>query len=370
MSEQASGAPSSTSQNAGTVWNVFDAESHASVPQLYLEAPDDVPLPDRFTMEHWQWLYHAGKFPQLPFRLAPFPPLAHKPSDIADQLVAWNIMDPVSGRLTEEAENLFMGLTRDYSHAVFGQVTFPEEAFERTFNFPEVAKGWGMPETQLIIPQVPFLITVGDAGRVTSAVSTSEALSVNISTCHVSDVPNACFASEILHILDPNGLRGPRKIPSFRIPRSAAEAFAADPVLGRRHGPRDDKLDVKTLDDAIARVARENGVPRTTVAVLAEMNRAPVTAQLSMVAARVSATGEEISMGSAVEVWLFGGADKGMVAKGPSRDQGGNMMVRYAPATSRDLAELIGALFDETSVNERDLPEDLRKAWHNPYTHG
>ncbi|RIT36872.1 hypothetical protein D2E76_16620 [Mycobacteroides abscessus] len=367
--EPGSGAPPVTSRNAGTVWNVFDADSHASTPQLHLEAPDDLPLPDRFTMEHWQYLYGSGKFAQLPFRLAPFPPLAHKVSDLADQLVAWNIVDPSTGELAEDAEGLLTDLTRDYSHAVFGQVTFPEEAFVREFDFPAEAEHWGLPKKQLIIPQVPFLITVCDNGRVTSAVSTASALSINTSTCDASDVPAGCFAREILHILDPDGLRGPRNIPSFRIPRSAAEAFGADPVLGRRRAAGE-KIDEKELDEAIMRVARETGVPRSTVAVLAQMNKAPVAAQMSVVAARATATGEDISMGSAVEVWLLGGADRGMAAKGPARDQGGNLMVQYCPATSSDLTQLIKALFEETSVDETALPEDLRKAWHRPFTLG
>lgn len=363
--EMSSGAPPVIAKNTGTVWNVAD-DGLANTPMMRLNLPDDVPFPDRFTMEHWQYLHWSGKIAQIPYRLAPFPPMVHDPGDLNDQLVAWNIVDPVTGRLAEDAEQLFTDLTRDYSHAVFGQVTFPARAHDRSFDFPAEAKDWGLSDKVHIVPQVPFLITVCDNKRVTAAVSTAEALSVNTSECDRSDVPDACFAREILHMLDPSGLWGPRKIPAVRIPRTAADVFAADPVLGRIDGSRDEN----EYATAVARVARESGVPRATVTVLADLAKAPVVARLSMVAARVTAAGEDVSMGSATEVWLLGDEAGGMVARGPARDKNGYLMVQYCPATSTDLQELIGGLFDETAADPSELSEGLRKAWRNHLTHG
>lgn len=333
---------------------------------MRLNLPGDVPFPDRFTMEHWQYLHWSGKVHHIPYRLAPFPPMVHAPGDLNDQLVAWNIVDPVTGRVAEDAERLFTDLTRDYSHAVFGHVTFPARAHDRTFDFPAEAKDWGLSDKVHIVPQVPFLITVCENKRVTSAVSTAEALSVNTSDCDHRDVPGACISREILHMLDPKGLWGPRKLPDFRIPRSAADVFAADPVLGRIDGSRDENV----YAAAVARVARESGVPRATVGILSELAKAPVVARLSMVAARITAAGEDISMGSAVEVWLLGDDTGGMVARGPSRDKSGHLMVKYCPATSGDLQELINGLFDETSADPNELSEGLRKAWRNHLTLG
>ncbi|ORX18450.1 hypothetical protein AWC31_14195 [Mycolicibacterium wolinskyi] len=333
---------------------------------MRLNLPDDVPFPDRFTMEHWQYLHWSGKVAQIPYRLAPFPPVVHDPGDLHDQLVAWNIVDPVTGRVAEDAEHLFADLTRNYSHAVFGQVTFPARAHDRTFDYPAEAKNWGLSDKVHIVPQVPFLVTVCENKRVTTAVSTAAALSVNTSDCDARDVPDACFSREILHMLDPTGVWGPRNIPGIRIPRSAADVFAADPVLGRIDGSRDEKA----FAAAVARVANEAGVPRATVKVLADLAKAPVVARLSMVAARITATGEDISMGSAVEVWLLGDETGGMVARGPARDQSGHLMVRYSPATSKDLQELISGLFAETAVDPRELSADLRNAWRNHLTLG
>jgi hypothetical protein len=359
------GAAPATSENSGTVWSVSD-DGLASSPTMRLNLPDDVPFPDRFTMEHWQYLHWSGKVSQIPYRLAPFPPMVHDPGDLKDQLVAWNIVDPMTGQIAKDADRLFADLTRNYSHAVFGQVTFPARAHDRTFDFPAEAKDWGLSNKMHVVPQVPFLITVCENQRVTSAVSTAEALSVNTSECDARDVPGACISREILHILDPSGLWGPRKLPAVRIPRSAADLFAADPVLGRLDGSRDEHV----FAAAVARVAKAAGVPRSTMAVLADLVKAPVVAQLSMAAARVTAAGEDLSMGSAVEVWLLGDEAGGMVARGPSRDQHGHLMVQYCPATSRDLEELIEGLFVETSADPSELSEDLRKAWRNHLTLG
>lgn len=333
---------------------------------MRLALPSDVPFPDRFTMEHWQYLHWSGKVAQVPYRLAPFPPMVHDPGDLNDQLVAWNIVDPTTGRVVEDAERLFTDLTRDYSHAVFGQVTFPARAHDRTFDFPSEAKDWGLSNKVHIVPQVPVLITVCENKRVTCAVSTAEALSVNTTECNASEVPNACIAREVLHTLDPAGVWGPRAMPSIRIPRSAADVFAADPVLGRLDGSRDERV----FAAAVARVAEQSGVPRGTVNVLAQLAKAPVVAQFTMVAARVTATGEAISMGSAVQVWLLGDEAGGMVVRGPVRDQSGHLMVRYSPATSTNLEQFIEALFIETDADPAELSEDLQKAWNNPLTLG
>lgn len=249
---------------------------------------------------------------------------------------------------------------------MFGQVTFPARAHDRTFDFPSEAKEWGLSDTVRIVPQVPILITVCEDKRVTCAVSTAEALSVNTTECDARDVPNACIAREVLHTLDPSGVWGPRALPDIRIPRSAADVFASDPVLGRLDGSRDEK----EFAAAVARVAKESGVPRATVNVLTQLAKAPVMAQLTMVAARVTATGEAVSMGSAVQVWLLGDEAGGMVARGPARDQGGHLMVRYSPATSKNLEELVEALFVETDADPAELPEELQKAWRNPLTLG
>ena len=354
-----------TDRNVGTVTNVSD-DGLANTPMMRLALPSDVPFPDRFTMEHWQYLHWSGKVAQVPYRLAPFPPMVHDPGDLNDQLVAWNIVDPTTGRVVEDAERLFTDLTRDYSHAVFGQVTFPARAHDRTFDFPSEAKDWGLSNKVHIVPQVPVLITVCENKRVTCAVSTAEALSVNTTECNASEVPNACIAREVLHTLDPAGVWGPRAMPSIRIPRSAADVFAADPVLGRLDGSRDERV----FAAAVARVAEQSGVPRGTVNVLAQLAKAPVVAQFTMVAARVTATGEAISMGSAVQVWLLGDEAGGMVVRGPVRDQSGHLMVRYSPATSTNLEQFIEALFIETDADPAELSEDLQKAWNNPLTLG
>ena len=326
---------------------------------MRLALPSDVPFPDRFTMEHWQYLHWSGKVAQVPYRLAPFPPMVHDPGDLNDQLVAWNIVDPTTGRVVEDAERLFTDLTRDYSHAVFGQVTFPARAHDRTFDFPSEAKDWGLSNKVHIVPQVPVLITVCENKRVTCAVSTAEALSVNTTFA-------GSTMMESLTTLDPAGVWGPRAMPSIRIPRSAADVFAADPVLGRLDGSRDERV----FAAAVARVAEQSGVPRGTVNVLAQLAKAPVVAQFTMVAARVTATGEAISMGSAVQVWLLGDEAGGMVVRGPVRDQSGHLMVRYSPATSTNLEQFIEALFIETDADPAELSEDLQKAWNNPLTLG
>lgn len=360
-----SGVAPAPQGKVGTVCTVSD-DGLASTPMMRLDLPSNVPFPDRFTMEHWQYLHWSGKVAQIPYRLAPFAPMVHDPEDLKDQLVAWNIIDPTTGCVVEDAERLFADLTRDYSHAVFGQVTFPARAHDRTFDFPAEAKEWGLSSEVHIVPQVPFLITVCDDKRVTCAVSTADALSVNTTECDRRDVPNACIAREVLHMLDPSGVWGPRPVPAIRIPRSAADVFARDPVLGRLDGSRDEQV----FADAVARVAKESGVPRATVTILAELTKAPVVALFTMVAARVTATGEAVSMGSAVQVWLLGDETGGMVARGPARDQGGHLMVRYCPATSKELEELVEALFVETDVDPSELSDELRKAWHNPLTLG
>lgn len=350
---------------AGTVVNVSE-DGLANTPIMRLQLPADVPFPDRFTMEHWQYLHWAEKVPQIPHQLAPFPPMVHDPEDLKEQLVAWNILDPTTGDVLDDAAALFADLTRNYSHAVFGQVTFPARAHDRTFDFPAEAKEWGLSSTVHIVPRVPFMVTVCDQQRVTSAVSTADALSVNTFNCDPGDVPDVCLAREILHMVDPSGQWGARTIPAIRIPRSAADVFADDPVLGRQDGSREEK----DFTAAVARVAERSGVPRATVAVLADLVKAPVVAQMSMVAARTTATGQDISMGSAVEVWMLGDERGGMVARGPSRDAAGHLMVNYRPATSRDLTELVAGLFAETAADPSELSAQLKQAWHNPLTLG
>lgn len=338
----------------------------AKTPLLRLNLPADVPFPDRFTMEHWQYLHWAEKVPQIPYQLAPFPPMVHDPEDLKEQLVAWNILDPNTGDVLDDAAALFADLTRNYSHAVFGQVTFPARAHDRTFDFPAEAKEWGLSSTVHIVPRVPFLVTVCDEQRVTSAVSTADALSVNTFNCDPRDVPDVCVSRELLHMIDPSGQWGARNIPALRIPRDAADVFAADPVLSRQDGPRDEKV----FTAAVARVAAQSGVPKATVAVLADLVKAPVIAQVSMVAARITATGQDISKGSAVEIWMLGDEQGGMVARGPSRDASGHLMLNYRPAAPEDLTELIAGLFTETAADPSELSPQLQQAWHNPLTLG
>lgn len=341
-------------------------DSLANTPLMRLQLPADVPFPDRFTMEHWQYLHWAEKVPQIPYQLAPFPPMVHDPGDLNEQLVAWNIVDPTTGDVVDDAAALFADLTCNYSHAVFGQVTFPARAHDRTFDFPAEAKEWGLSSTVHIVPRVPFLVTICDQQRVTSAVSTAEALSVNTFNCDPSDAPEGCLAREILHMIDPSGQWGARTIPSVRLPRSAADIFAQDPVLGRQDGARGER----EIAAAVARVAEQSGVPRATVTALADLVKAPVVAQLSMVAVRTTATGQDISKGAAAEVWMLGDERGGMVARGPSRDAAGHLMVNYRPATTRDLTELVAGLFAETSADSSELSPQLKQAWYNPLTLG
>lgn len=225
-----------------------------STPQFPVEFEGVEPL-QMFSMEHWIVLYAKGMAPEPPLQLSPFPLQVHSEDELMNNLAEWEL---IKGTMVD-ADLLYIleSLSYGYTHAIFGAMTLPQRAQERTLVIPGDVMGTGRDTEEQYVeqPTYPYMIVKTFEDVIISAVSMETGITFNVSE-YTEDNYAEAFARELAMIVDAEGTWPAATVASIHVPKEAAVDSRVPSLLSE---------DVKEQQDTRSELMSEYMVHKDTL---------------------------------------------------------------------------------------------------------
>lgn len=289
-------------------------------------------MAEQFTLEHWLYLFHAGRAPQPPTELAPWPLAVTEESVLAEQLREWGLTDEY-GQPTGELDAL-MSLLTTAEVRVWGAVRFPLRSETVTYELNEEQKSWGLDEEVLVVPRVPMMVAWTEE-HTAVVQSTPEALTVEIFT---SGEVTADVTAGLLRLLDPEREWKPRRMPPIRVPREVV----ADTGMSLADGV--DVKDARGLFKERMAAAGVTGGRWEELAVFAA-DQPYAIAQFAVTV--TDGTRTVTAEDSALAVTFTAAKEPTAVVVGSARSPMGAWLATFEGLTEKSLATAVGSLVRE-----------------------
>lgn len=290
-----------------------------------------------FDQRHLVAMYSEGVINELPYELGTFP-IVETSKQVAQDLIDWNIVDPLTRQLTAPAQELFAGVT-DYQWALSGVLLLYDERQPVQAVIPEEFETFGLEYAVRDIPRVGFLIGYHDETLTTLTMAGGN---ITIAADQVRDPSSPSsidqsIAQIVLNLCDPEKQWQPYPMPEVAIPAETAQALATPRV--------DDEKELAQQVGATRSALSKAKMSAATMDGLTELMRCHNVASAQIGLTERTPLGKRSAMHNALGLLFFVGSSKrGMVVSYPTRSFDGTGWITYTAATPSTIAKGIAEL--------------------------
>ena len=312
-----------------------------STPQFPVEFEGVEPL-EMFSMEHWFVLYALGMAPEPPLQLSPFPMQVHSEDELMNNLADWELIkgDMVDADLLYILESLSYG----YTHAIFGTMTLPQRAQERTLVIPGDVMGTGrdVEEQYAEQPTYPYMIVKTFEDVIISAVSMETGITFNVSE-YTEDNYAEAFARELAMIVDAGETWSPATVASIHVPKEAGVDSRVPNLLSE---------DLQVQQDTRAALMSEHMVHKDTLVNLGKIISLSKLVSITVIPSIRLKDDTLYSHSEGSGMWVLAEDKEGKVGSyvtTPEVDSNGHEKIFYGPYDEVTLRRMVLESFKTTA---------------------